>query len=307
MTFRRFVFATALLSSGCPASACDLCSIYAATEAQAESGSGFFAGIAEQFTYFNTFQSGGRDAPNPDAEHLSSFVSQAFAGYNLNNRIGLQLTVPLIFREYGREGAHGSEAGLGDLSFIGNFRLYEGLTEHWTFRWTGVAGIKFPTGDSGHLNPADQDFAAGIGGHDLTLGSGSFDGLVGTGLFARWRRVFVSANVQYAIRTEGDFGYQFANDWIWFGGPGVYALLNHKHTLAAQLVVSGESKGQDTLQGVSTQDTAETIVYLGPQLAYTWSTRLSAQLGIDIPVSIDSTGEQVVPDWRIRAAVTWRF
>jgi hypothetical protein len=48
-------------------------------------------------------------------------------------------------------------------------------------------------------------------------------------------------------------------------------------------------------------------VYLGPQLTYTWSGRLSAQLAADLPVSIASTGQQIVPDYRIRAAFTWRF
>jgi hypothetical protein len=71
--------------------------------------------------------------------------------------------------------------------------------------------------------------------------------------------------------------------------------------------VSGESKGADTINGVPTDDTAVTSVYLGPQLTYTWSGRLSAQLAADLPVSIASTGQQLVPDYRIRAAFTWRF
>jgi len=40
--------------------------------------------------------------------------------------------------------------------------------------------VKFPTGATSHLDPNEPDFATGIGGHDLTLGSGSFDGVVGT-------------------------------------------------------------------------------------------------------------------------------
>ena len=48
--------------------------------------------------------------------------------------------------------------------------------------------------------------ASGIHGHDLTLGSGSFDGIIGTGIFARWRQGFLTANVQYAIRSKGADG-----------------------------------------------------------------------------------------------------
>jgi hypothetical protein len=113
--------------------------------------------------------------------------------------------------------------------------------------------------------------------------------------------------MQYAVRSEGAYGYQFANDWTWFGGPGVYLLLGDEHTLSLQAVVSGESKGLDTLNGVATDDTGVTSVFLGPQINYTWSSRLSALVGVDLPVSIVSSGEQVVPNYRVRAVVTWRF
>ncbi len=298
-----------LLAGACaqPVFGCDLCAIYAATEAQGGSGKGFFGGVAEQFTYFNTFQVDGRDVPNAGNQYINSSLSQVFAGYNFNNRIGVQFNLPVIYRSYGYQSARGSESGIGDVSLLGNVRLYEKLTEHFTFNWTGLGGVKFPTGDTSKLNPDLPDFAPGIGGHDLTLGSGSYDGVLGTGFYTRWKRAFLTGSMQYAVRSEGDFGYQFANDWTWLGGPGVYVLLGHVHTLALQAVVSGESKGQDTLNGVPTDDTAVTSVFLGPQINYTWSSRLSAMVGADLPVSIVSSGEQIVPTYRVRAAFTWRF
>ena len=50
-----------------------------------------------------------------------------------------------------------------------------------------------------------------------------------------------------------------------------------------------------------------TSVFLGPQINYTWSSRLSAMVGADLPVSIQSTGDQLAPDNRVHGAVTWRF
>ena len=85
------------------------------------------------------------------------------------------------------------------------------------------------------------------------------------------------------------------------------ARIDHNQTLALQFMISGETKGQDTIHGVPTSDTAETIVYVGPQASYTWSARLSAQLGFDYPVGTWSSGDQMVPGWRLRAAVNWRF
>jgi len=50
-----------------------------------------------------------------------------------------------------------------------------------------------------------------------------------------------------------------------------------------------------------------TAVYLGPQLSFTWTSKLSAQLGADLPVSIDNTALQTVPDYRVRGGLTWHF
>jgi hypothetical protein len=304
---RLTVYLLAVVACAQSATACDLCVIYAATEAQGGSGKGFLGGVAEQYTYFNTLQIAGRDAPNEGTQFLNSSVSQVFAGYNFNSRFGVQFNLPVIYRSYGYFTRRGSESGIGDASLLGNVRLYQRLTEESTLAWTALGGIKFPTGNPSQLKPAQPDFAPGIGGHDLALGSGSYDGLLGTGFFARWKRLFLTGSMQYGVRTEGAFGYQFANDWTWLGGPGVYVVLGDVHTLSLQAVVSGESKGQDTVNGIPTDDTAITSVFLGPQVNYTWSSRLSAMVGADWPVSIVSSGEQVVPTYRIRAAVTVRF
>lgn len=128
-----------MLIAGRPAArSCDLGAIYGAMEAQGTSGQGFFGGVAEQFTYFGTFQSSGHDAPNPDGEQLNSLISQAFVGYNVSERFGVQFNLPVIYRDYSKAGAHGSEAGIGDVSLIGNLRLYEKLTETATFAWTAL-------------------------------------------------------------------------------------------------------------------------------------------------------------------------
>jgi hypothetical protein len=123
----------------------------------------------------------------------------------------------------------------------------------------------------------------------------------------RWRRLFATASLQYAIRSEGDFQHQYANDLTWFGGPGAYLALNDQYTLSLQAVVSGETKGKDTFGGVADEDSAETLLYLGPQLNFTWGSRLSVVAAVDLPVSRSNSGLQVLPDYRVRGALTWRF
>jgi hypothetical protein len=302
---RILVFAVLAAASAQPVLACDLCAIYSATEAQG-GGKGFYTGIAEQFTRFGTLQLDGRKEAG-DGQYIDSLVWQIFAGYNFSKYVGAQLNLPVIYRAYGSDAMHDSVSGIGDASLVGYIRLYQKSVDNFAFTWTALGGIKFPTGDSSKLNTPDSALPPGIGGHDITLGSGSFDGLAGTGFSTRWKKIFLDGQMQYSIRTEGDFQHQYANDWTWSGGPGFYLALEENHTIALQFNTSGESKGKDTFAGVPDNDSAETIVYVGPRISFTWSENLSAHVGADLPVSRENSGEQVVPDYRVYAAVTWRF
>lgn len=286
--------------------ACDCCSVFSVCNVNQENSKGFVGGVAEQFTHFGTLQDGGNKIPG-HGEYIDSLVSQMFVGYHFNERFSAQLNVPLIYRAFGSDTRHGVESGLGDISLVGNFRVLKIAHENFSFNWTLLGGIKLPTGDSAQLNTPDTALPDGIGGHDLALGSGSVDGLVGTGFSASWKKFFLNGQMQYALRTRGDFDHRYANDWTWSGGPGAFVWRGEKSTLAMQAVVSGESKGMDDFGGVPDEDSAATAVYLGPQLNYTWGSQLSAQLGVDLPVSIANSGLQVVPDYRIHAALTWKF
>ncbi len=292
-------------ASALPVFACDLCSVYAANEAQG-SGKGFYGGLAEQYTYFGTLQDDGHKIPS-EGQYINSSVSQLFAGYNFNNRFGLQLNLPVIYRAWGSDSVHGTESGIGDMTLLGNFTAYRKFESDFSFTWSLLGGAKFPTGNSSKLNTPDSALPEGIGGHDLALGSGSFDGVIGTGIFTRWKKLFFTAGTQYAIRSEGSFQHQYANDLTWSGGPGAYLALKDNYTLALQVVNSGETKGKDTFAGVPDEDSAETLVYLGPQINFTWGEDLSAQVGVDLPVYRDNTGTQVLPNYRVHAAITWRF
>jgi hypothetical protein len=310
-----FALLAGVVGSG---SACDLCSSYSATQAQDRSGPGPFAGAAEQFTHMATVQVDGHEVPNEADQHLESSITQVFAGYQFSDRAGLQFNLPLIYRSFKRPDGlggieRGTESGLGDVSLLGSLALYSDMGKRSTVRLDLLAGVKFPTGNTHRLaeefheieNPIGPP--SGIHGHDLTRGSGSYDGLVGGSAFAGSGRWFVAGTLQYAVRSEGDYSYRFANDLTWTGGPGAFLLSREDLTLSLQAVVSGEHKGLDTFQGAAAEDTGLTSVYLGPQLNLTWSGKLSAQVGVDLPVSIHNSSLQVVADCRVRAGLTWRF
>ncbi len=300
-----------------PALGCDLCALYSAALGQPPRGEGFFAGVAGQYTDMGTLQVSGQEVANPLGQYLDSSTVQFLAGYNFSDRLGVQFNLPVIHRSFRRpEGFvvdQDSVFGLGDMALLGNWSAYRLEKEKTTCVWNLQAGIKFPSGSTEYLqeelneNVLHGAPASAIHGHDLTLGSGSFDGMVGTGLFARWRRAFLTAQLQYALRSEGDFDYRFANDLTWSAGPGFYLALKEHYTLSLAAIASGETKGKDTLRGVEQADTALTTVFLGPQLNFTWGNQFTTQVGVALPLFVDNSGLQAVPDYRVRGAVTWHF
>src|ERR1043166_8635836 len=256
------------------AQACDLCAVYTANEAK-ESRAGFSVGVFEQFTHFSTVQENGKEVDNEVDQSLDSSITQILIGYRFTHRFGLQLNVPYIVRSFRRpeptspttfKVERGTENGLGDVSLVANVRAYERMTEDTTLVLSLLGGVKFPTGQSDRLREELNEIEvpgapeSGIHGHDLALGSGSFDGIVGAAVFGSWNRWFTTASIQYAIRSEGAIGYRYANDLTWNGGPGFYLWLSHGRTLSLQFNVSGESKGLDTRNGESAKDTGITSV-----------------------------------------------
>lgn len=336
---RKLLLACAALAMARGAWACDICAVYTAMEAK-EARPGIFAGVFEQYTDFGTLQLEGDEVENEANQYLHSSITQAYVGYQWA-RIGVQLNVPYIDRRFRRaehDGVEtGSVSGLGDVSVIAHARLYELLTETSFVTWGVTAGLELPTGDSDRLGEeaeedhgedhegehadlttapvvtshplphGDEESASGVHGHDLALGSGSVDGILGTSLGWRHQRWLATASVEYVLRTEGDFDYRYADEVTWDAEAGYYVLLGHEQSLSVALRFSGEKKGEDTAAGEKADDTAIDAVYAGPELAYSRGPKLYADLAIEWPLRQENSGLQVVPDSRIRAGVTWRF
>ncbi|MFL6543259.1 MAG: hypothetical protein ACJ8I9_08835 [Chthoniobacterales bacterium] len=295
----------------------------------------YFA-AAEQFTYFGTLQFEGEEVPNPTNQHESSSITQLIAGYSFSPRFALQVNVPLIYRSFQRPDGfaidHGTESGLGDVSVLGKFVLFHTergggravvfddpknprLETHqpdFTASAVLLGGVKFPTGATDRLKEEFSEVEvpgapqSGIHGHDLTLGTGSYDGILGAQTALRYRDLFFATDLQFALRGDGAHQYHFANDLSWSGGPGYYFVRKPSAIVGVQLVASGEHKDLDRFQGQPAEDTGITSVFLGPRFVASigkWTGELSAEF----PVSIDNTALQVVPDYRLRASIGVRF
>src|SRR5205814_7263176 len=136
-----------------------------------------------------------------------------------------------------------------------------------------LAGVKVPTGDTDRLDAevksAKGDLAlfgknhahgttGGVHQHDLTLGSGSYDGVFGLTANARWKRWFFNNQIQYYLRTKGEAGFKYGDELIVSGGPGAYLFFGDSWTLSLQLNALYDTMGRDELIGQVSNRTGET-------------------------------------------------
>jgi hypothetical protein len=343
---RRFAFAVAASVIGIgSAHACDLCGIYSAVQFDSPIEGSFRLGAAEQFTYLNRIQRDGHYVDNVDHQYLKSSVTQVVGSYDANEATTFQVALPVIARDYRRieDGSPqtGSTSGIGDISLVANYvpvRYAEGES---LVRWRVFGGLELPTGDAhllgeeatphheapvapegdGHTDEHDEhmvqkhggmDHETGaenaIHGHDLALGSGSWDVPFGTGLILQQGRYIVQGDAQYTIRTEGAYDYTYANDWVWSASTGRYLHVSDDAQVSLRARLSGQYKGKDTGKGgVQYEDTAMNTTFIGPELTALSNHSWLGVLGWDVPLNTNNSDLQITPSWRVRAALTYRF
>jgi hypothetical protein len=345
MKILRLLLLFSFTAYGLTSRACDLCGCYT-PQLEAMPGmepgarlfpalAGWYAAVGEQFTHFGTVQIDGREVANPTGQYENSSITQIVAGYTITDRFALQINIPLIYREFKRpEGLaidRGTESGLGDVSLLLKTVLFHYSSgarrefdvggknpvavEHepdFTFSAVLLTGLKLPTGDSSRIKEEFHEIdipgapPSGIHGHDLTLGTGSVDGIFGEQTSLRYKTAFFEADVQFTLRGDGLHQYHFANDLGWNGGPGYYFIRNRETILGLQFSVTGEYKDVDRFRGKPAEDTGITSVFVGPRVVASRG-RWSAEVDVDLPVSIDNTALQVVLDYRLRGGVSFHF
>ncbi|HEV2694905.1 MAG TPA: hypothetical protein VG347_18575, partial [Verrucomicrobiae bacterium] len=145
----QFFGLAVLAVAGAPmALACDCCSIFSGCNLQANNEKGFITGVAEQYTHFGTLQDNSSKIAG-NGEYIDSLMSQVFVGYNFNERFSAQINLPVIYRAFGSHTMSDYVMGLGDISLVGNYRVYQYTVQDFSFNWSVLGGIKLPTGDSG--------------------------------------------------------------------------------------------------------------------------------------------------------------
>lgn len=296
--------------------ACDTCGLYCPAGQSDEITHGWLFGMSSQYTRSGTIIDGGLETTNESGEYLSSSLTQVFAGYDFSSRVSVQVNIPVLYRAFRRlefgDRVNRTVSGVGDaiaFATVTPFRHQFGETQ---VQWKVLGGLKLPTGSSTYLR--EEDFhghgkddttISAIHGRDITLGTGSWDVIVGTDAMARWKNVFLTGNVQYSLRGTGTIDYRYGNDLSWRGGPGV-RFLGTGHVFAVQALFSGEHKDDDIQLTVPKEGTGRQIITLGPLVTASWK-RVAAEVGFGLPLHIDQRGLDAVPDYRVRLGISWQL
>jgi hypothetical protein len=319
--------------------ACDLCAVYRASDANGANASGLVVSVAAQFIPYRTLQFEGREVAAPFQDKLDHTVTHFVLGYNVTPKWGVSLNVPLVHLAYQRTDFRystvnppvlftesGTETGMGDISVIGRVAILQKSEMDYAVQVNLLGGIKLPTGDSDRVaeemeqtriynsllppntphDPLGHSIAA-VHPHALALGSGSVDGIFGITVNSRWQRLFLNVQAQYYLRTEGRSGFRFGDELMFSGGPGVFVWLDKAGSLSLQANAIFDRMGRDKLDGVTSDRTGSSAWYLGPILNATWGDRLTANLGVELPLRIENGGYQAVADLRVHGGVAWRF
>ncbi|HVY70989.1 MAG TPA: hypothetical protein VHH73_13740, partial [Verrucomicrobiae bacterium] len=329
----------ALLATVAPATACELCAIYNATSARADFGGGFSFAVEEQFTRLGTELLFDKKIIRDTPDYLETSITHLVPSYNFSSKFGVSVNIPLVNRSYRWTDLRyhtaappefvtqqASEFGLGDVALVGRGTVFARRTMKYHFVVNLLGGIKFPTGDTAHLgdeleqeeiynqfippNTPHDPLAhsiASVHQHELSAGSGSYDGIFGVAVNSRWRSWFANAQAQYLLRTAGAADFQYGDELQISGGPGRYLIATESHSLSLQANAVYSTMARDTLAGKTSDRTGQTAWFLGPQVNVTWSEHFTANLGIDIPLHITANGFQAVPDYRLHGGISWRF
>lgn len=320
--------AVASLAFSRPLFACDICAIYTSSSMAAHEKGSYTIAISEQLTSFDRAESEPENSIR-DGELVRSFSTTQFAfAYDVSEVFGLQVNLPMIGRRFDRIEGYRAETmddlGLGDMAVLGSYSVMNDQEADWTNLASVTIGIKLPTGDTGVLEDVSEEGArdgeslaslkhhtvavnSGVGGRVLTFGSGSVDFIFGANSFLRYQKMILLTQVQYTLRTEGDYDYEFADDFVFTTGPGVFLYNQHPYNFAVRAALSGEFKGKDNFAGEVVQGSQVSNLYLGPETILIWDDRVNATLGLDFRVTGEDTDATVVPETRLRLSMAYSF
>ncbi|RZJ72268.1 transporter [Flavobacterium sp.] len=211
-----------------------------------------------------------------------------------------QVSVLLPYHNNTRETETGSHtiSGLGDLTVIGLYRVYQTMTDSTFFAHTIQlgAGLKAPTGkydeaNNGSINPGFQ------------LGTGSWDYLFLAENTIRRKKFGFQTMLNYVVKTENQKHYRFGNQ---FNYSGTFFWLQERDafSLSPQVGVAGEvSQGNKQYRQLVSRTSGN--ILFGKLGIEGGIKRWSAGAQFLLPLNQDLTGGRVNAKYRVGINVNY--
>lgn len=225
--------------------------------------------------------------------------------YGFTEKFALIGIAPYLDKTFKAGGVERGDSGLGDVTLLGRYQVFQLDRPGETFRAQLLGGLKFPTGKD------DERDTLGRLPQPLQLGSGSYDPIVAGVL--TWQRLRWQADfdVTYKINTEANdfrFGNTLAQDaafqyrlWPWqLPERGV------PHFVYGVIELNGVWAERSELSGSKIGASGGYTLFLSPGLQYV-AKRWVAEVSVQLPVVQELNGGQLKTDFILAGGFRIQF
>ena len=216
---------------------------------------------------------------------------QLWARIPVVKRVQISALIPYHF--HNRETNSGTQniSGLGDITVLGMYQLYQTHKDSTLFIHSlqAGAGLKIPVGkfdatNNGSVNPSYQ------------VGTGSWDYLLAAEYVIRRQKLGLNTLLNYVIKTENDKYYQFGNQFN-YAGTFFYLLKRDEYSIVPQLGFAGEVYESNYQLGQKVRNTSGDI-FLGKIGFEVGKDKLSLGVNVMLPIAQNLTGGNVEANYR---------
>ncbi|MEL6558873.1 MAG: hypothetical protein AAFQ94_11865 [Bacteroidota bacterium] len=232
-------------------------------------------------------------------------------GYGLTDKLSLDVFISLVEQQRTIFTAFGNNQtvtrGLGDAVILLKYNL---LSKSTFSNWQVGIGPKLPTGSTDKRSTNGLALPA-----DLQPGSGSWDLVLWSNyIFSLATRPTTSLFITSALRATGanndylgSIRYEFGNEFQLIAG------ITDRHTLFSSLLIDTSLSfryrlaTRDTNNGTEIEATGGEWLFITPQVSTILSTKLSANISLELPLMSFVNNTQLTPTNRITLGVFFKL
>ncbi len=216
---------------------------------------------------------------------------QVWTRVPVTKKIQVSALVPYHFHDKGTATGNQSIDGIGDITVLGMYQLYQTHKDSTFFAHTLHlgGGVKAPTGKFNEAN-------AGAVNPSFQIGTGSWDYLLATEYIIRHKSLGFNTMLNYIFKTENSKHYQFGNQFN-YSGTFFYLFEKGKYSVAPQLGIAGEVYGSNRQYSEIVRKTSGDILFskVGFEIG---KNKLSLGANLMLPINQNLSAGRVEAQYR---------